>query len=107
MTETAEAMVPIDLTLRFVLFGLECALGVALSAAEAERAFREAVEDQVSAKDYNFHQSRNLSITGRVDEYEPETIRLRVEGPRRMAALLRTVVEAAGSHVGRLRKADD
>lgn len=103
MDEPAEALIPIDLTLRFVLFGLECALGVALSAPEAERVFREAAEDQVSAKDYVFHQSRGLSITGRVDKYEPETIWLRVDGRRNLTALLERVIEAAEHRVARLR----
>jgi hypothetical protein len=83
MQERAEEFVPIDLTLRFVLFGLECALGVGLSAPEAERAFREAAEDRVSAREYVFHESGKLLITGRVDEYEPGVMRLHVEGLRR------------------------
>jgi hypothetical protein len=106
MRERAEEFVPIDLTLRFVLFGLECALGVGLSAPEAERAFREAVEDRVSAKEYVFHESGNLLITGRVDEYEPEEMRLRVEGPRGASAALGRVVELARYHVIRLRRAE-
>lgn len=106
MSESAEVLVPIDLELRFILFGLECAACVALSAPEAERAFREAIEDRVSAKDYVFHNSRDLSITGRVEEYEPEMIWVRVEGRREIAASLPGIVEAAGYHVARLRRSE-
>jgi hypothetical protein len=52
MSASAEVLVPIDIILRFVLFGLECSLDVPLSASEAQRAFHEAREDQVSAKQY-------------------------------------------------------
>jgi hypothetical protein len=106
MSESAEALVPIDLTLRFVLFGLECALGVVLSAPEAERVFREAAENGISTREYIFHQSRNLSITGRVDESESETILLHIEGRREIATSLARVVETAAYHAGRLRRAE-
>lgn len=105
MRESAEEFIPIDLTLRFVLFGLECTMGVALSAPEAERAFREAGEDRTSAKEYVFHESADLIITGRVDEYEPDIIRLRVEGRRVRAAMLGPLVESAAYHVSRWRRA--
>ena len=105
MSEVAESLMPIDVRLRLALFGLECALGVPLSAPEAERVFRDCEGDRVSAKEYEFHQSRRLRVSGRVDEYEPETIRLRVEGDRGVAGLLARVAEGAESHALRLRSA--
>lgn len=103
MAEITEAQLPFDLQLRFALFGLKCALGVTLAAPEIERAFRESDEDPVSAKEYLFHQSRHLVVSGRVDAYEPETIRLRVQGKRGVGELLRRVVEGAEYQVVRLR----
>lgn len=105
MSEVAEVLMPIDCRLRFVLFGLECALGVPLSAPEAERVFRECEEDQVFAKEYEFYRSRRLRVSGRVDEYEPEAIWLRVEGDRKVAGLLKRVAEGAELHAFRLRAA--
>jgi hypothetical protein len=48
-------------------------------------------------------------IAGRVDEHESESIWIRIEGNREIAASLRRIVEAAEAHAGRLQKtgADD
>jgi hypothetical protein len=100
-----EATVPIGDGLRFVFFGLECALGVTLYPLETERVFRDARADQVSAKAYRLHESPRLRVLGRVDEYEPDTIVLRVEGRRGTDALLRRVVTGAADQVVRMCRA--
>lgn len=101
-----EHLIPIDVTLRFVMFGLECGLGISLSAAESERVFRDAVNDQVSAKEYVFYDGAKCSVTGRVDEYEADEIWLRVEGTRSAVQLLHRAVESVQYHVLRLRKSE-
>ena len=66
--------------------------------------FHDAVEDQRSAKQYTFFESKHLCVTGRVDEYEPESLWVRVQGNRGVGELLRRVVEGAEFHVFRLQK---
>jgi hypothetical protein len=107
VAELAEELLPIDLRLRFALFGLECALGVSFAGAECERVFRDAVEDQVSAKRYAFFESPRLSVTGRVDEYEPESVWVRVEGGRGVGELLRRVSAGTEFHAARLRESPE
>ncbi len=93
MGEFAEEHLCIGLRLRFALFGLECALGVSFDGAECERVFRDAAEDHISAKQYTFYGSARLAVTGRVDEYEPDSLWLRVEGNHGCGSVLRRVVE--------------
>lgn len=102
MAEVAEELLPIDTTLRFALFGLECALGISFNGVECERIFREAAENQVSAKQYVLLESRRLIVSGRVDEYESESIWIRVQGEPSIAAVMRQVVERSKSHAVRL-----
>ena len=104
MTEVAEELLHIDMSLRFALFGLECALGVSFSGAESERVFRDTNKDHVSAKQYAFFESPWLSVTGRVDEYEPESLWVRVEGCRGGRELLRRIVEGAELQAFRLQQ---
>jgi len=74
---------------------LECALGVSFAGSECERVFRDAAEDQVSPKRYTFFESPSLRVTGRVEEYEPETVWLQVRSERRSGKLLRRIAEGA------------
>jgi hypothetical protein len=101
MAEVAEVLLPIGLQLRFALFGLECAFGVSFDGVECERVFRDAAEDQVSARQYLLFQSARLVVSGRVDEYEPETIWLRVQGKAGVGEVLRQVVAGAEFHAFR------
>jgi hypothetical protein len=87
--EVAEELVTMDSRLRFALFGLECAPGVSFAGVECEREFRDCAEDQVSAKRYTFFESPRLAVTGRVDEYEPESLWMQVRGERGSRELLR------------------
>lgn len=104
MAEVAEELLPINTTLRFALFGLECAIGISFNGVECERIFREAAENQVTAKQYVLFESRRLIVEGRVDEYEPESIWLRVQGELGIAKVVRQVVDGAKSHALRLRQ---
>jgi hypothetical protein len=107
MSEHSGELLPIDLQLRFAPFGLECGLGVSFSGSECARVFSDAAEDQVSAKQYVFYESPRLVVTGRVDEYEPESVWLNVRGRRGSSDLLRAIAEGAKSHALRLRRAED
>lgn len=95
MPKNAEELVSIDMQLRYALFGLECALGVSFSGTEWERVFRDAELDQVSVKEYLFFESSSLTVTGRVDAYEPESIWLRIEGSQNHTEVLQRVVDGA------------
>ena len=106
MAEVAEELLPVDTKLRFALFGLECALGVTFNGVECERVFRDAGENQVSAKQYVLFESPRIVVSGRVDEYEPESIWLRVQGERGVAEVLRRVVEGSEFHAVRLRQSE-
>ncbi len=66
--------------------------------------FREADDDQVSAKRYRPFESPHLSVTGRVAEYEPESIWVRVEGNPGIGELLRRIAEGAEFQALRLRQ---
>ena len=104
MREFGEGAILIDERLRFVFFGLECALGVTLYPLETERVFRDARENQVSLKEYVFHESRGLRVIGRVHEYEPETLLLSVVG-RGAKVLLPRIIEGAEWQFIRMQRA--
>src|SRR5690348_7923701 len=104
MAEVAEELMLIDLRLRFVLFGLECVLGVTFAGDECERVFRDKAEDQVSAKRYIFFESSRLAVTGRVAEYEPESVWVQLRGVHGGGELLQRVVEGAEFPALRLRQ---
>lgn len=105
--EVAKLTLPIDTELRFALFGLECALGVSFAGAECERAFRETDEDRISEKRYAFFESKRLKVSGRVDEYEPDSIELQVSGHSGIGELLTRVAEGARFHAIRMRKSTE
>jgi hypothetical protein len=93
--EVAEQLVGIDSCLRFALFGLECALNVSFAGPECEKVFVDASADHVSAKHYTFFKSSDLTVTGRVDAYEPESIWIRIQSHSGINELLRRVVNGA------------
>ena len=96
MTASAQELVTIDSQLRLVLFGLECAYNANISDVELERVFRDAEKDAQSSKNYVFHSSPKLSITGTVQEYEPESIWIKLEGELAKEETLKRIIEAAG-----------
>ena len=105
MTQTAKHLATIDPRLRFALFGLECALGVEFVVREVERIFHDAEADQVSAKEYQLFERNGSRVTGRVDECEPESIWIHVEGGPVGQARLDELFERADYQVARLEKA--
>jgi len=104
MKSNVEESLIIDTSLRFALFGLECAFGVTLDGVECERIFCDSIEYQISAKEYLLHNSPRLLIAGRVDDYEPEMIHLRVSGLSGAEAILKHVIEGAASHALRMHR---
>ncbi len=105
----AQADVLIGDHLRFVFGAVEAVLGVeaVLDASEMERVFLDARADQVSQKDYRFYSSGSVAVTGVVEEYEPETIVLHVEGHRELERILSELVENARSHALRFKNNRD
>lgn len=95
--------------LRFALFGLECALSSEFNPAEVERLFADAAGDSASssAKHYAFKDARGLTVTGDVDDYEPGTVRLRVETRRPLKPPLAEIVERAQYQAHRMRRNQD
>ncbi|UOQ51899.1 hypothetical protein [Hymenobacter cellulosivorans] len=75
----------IDEKLRNTLAQLQAFLGVRFDQAEIEQVFIDAETDQVSFKTYSFYRTSSFwnaawTITGAVDEYEPETLFLKSSG---------------------------
>ena len=108
MTST-EAVFIIGEQLRFILFGLECALHVEFNPDETERVFLDAgadIEGFVNSrpKQYIFWASPGLRVAGQVDDYEPETVRLIVESERAVNPSLSEIVERANYQVFRMRR---
>ena len=89
--------------LRIFLFGLQCKLNVEFYVAECERAFSDAETNKISAKHYTFYNDRHVTITGQVDDYEPESIWIIVNGPPIDLAKLN---EQAHLEMFRMRKAN-
>lgn len=85
----------IDDGLRRHLHAFEQLLSVSFSTDEVDRVFKDANEDQVSQKSYSFHESTSLSVAGLVDDYEPETIWIRVRGTRAHERSLKGYIDSA------------
>ncbi len=94
----ARETIHIDMRLRFLFFGLECAVGELFRVQEMERVFADAKTDHVSQKEYTFYSAGRLRITGLVEEYEPETLILSVEGDKKLEKALPEIVKNAGYH---------
>jgi hypothetical protein len=86
-------LVNIDEQLRTLISRLERVLTVQFDSRETERVFRDREEDQVSAKRYTFHQSGSVSVTGQVDDYEPEMICLCVEASKSLVAACAEILQ--------------
>ena len=95
MSSEATVLVIVDEALRFVLYGVSVLLDVELRASEIERLFANSASGLSSKKDYEFHRSPRVLVTGRVDEYEPESVWLSVVAPRLDQAKLERLVEAS------------
>lgn len=73
---------------------LGMALGIRFSEAEIDRVLRDAGTNQVNAKSYQFFHADGVDVKGIVDEYEPETIWIEVEGTRRAVTLYRQFIDS-------------
>jgi len=93
----------IDESLRYIFFGLECALDVNFIVPEMERVFAE-TQNKVTEKRYEFYSLRRTVVSGTVEEYEPETLYLRVHGNSKVEQALPAIVENAAYHAFRSRK---
>ncbi len=105
---SAEICLSIDDRLRFVLFGLECTLNVEFNPAEVERLFDATEQDAAPNGEYVFWQGRNISVTGKVEQYEPYDVFLRVESRRLFTPTLLEIAERAKYQVYRIdRRIED
>jgi hypothetical protein len=101
ITETQ--LVTIDNQLRFVLFGLECALGLEFSVDVVEKIFSESEQDAVTEKHYSLWAAKHQVVTGDVEAYEPADIWLTVQSSKSFAPTLQTIVDRAMYQIYRLR----
>jgi hypothetical protein len=95
MSPEATELLTIDDTLRYVLYGVSVVLGIDMRASEIERLFIACADGDSTAKSYEFHRSPLAVVTGRVDDYEPETVWLSVVARKFDQAELKRLVEAA------------
>lgn len=98
---TETQLVTINDQLRFVLFGLECALDVEFSADVVEKIFSDG-EDAVSEKRYTLWAVKHQAVTGQVDEYEPGDIWLTVQNSKPASPSLAAIVKRAEYQAYRL-----
>ncbi len=98
----AKEAVEIGTHLRLVAFGIESVLGAGLTHREIERVIADSQGDQVSAKHYEFRDDGGVSVTGEVDEHEPETIWISVRGHRQLERGLAALIENAKIYARRL-----
>jgi hypothetical protein len=85
--------------LRYVLFGLECMFGIALKLEQVEELFDDSNAKRRLSKEYRFHDSDGLRITGKVSEDENEEgcecVTLCVEGRENFQPTLDRLVQRA------------
>jgi hypothetical protein len=106
MVKTVDSLL-IDDTLRFALFGLECALNVEFNPAAVETVFADAYSNQRSPKEYTFWSASTLRVTGQVDDYEPETLWLQVESTKEILPPLQLIIERAKYQALRMRRSSE
>ena len=87
--------ITIDDSLRLVFARLEGALGVFFPAAEIDRVFFDARENQRDEKHYVFFDSPKIRVAGYVEDYEPETIEITVKASRSLMARVNPIIADA------------
>ena len=92
---TQTQLVTINNQLRFVLFGLECALDAEFLVDVVEKIFADAEQDAVNEKRYTLWAVKHQAVTGQVDEYEPGDIWLTVQNPKPCSPSLAAIIERA------------
>ena len=81
-----ERLMSIDDRLRETLLSLEEGFSVRLDPDVVRKIFTDSLEDQVSEKQYRLIDTSDLRVFAFVEDYEPETLWLRLEiGPIRIA----------------------
>lgn len=95
MSHKVTELMIVDDTLRYVLYGLSVVLRIDLRASEIERLFRASDSGERTAQSYEFHSSPSVSVQGRVDEYEPESVWLSVAARGFYEVDLKRLIEAA------------
>jgi hypothetical protein len=99
---TETQLVTINDQLRFVLFGLECALDAEFSVDAVEKIFSDGEQDAVSEKRYKLWAVKRQSVTGYVEAYEPADVWLTVQSLKPFAPSLRAIIERAKYQAYRL-----
>jgi hypothetical protein len=94
MPTTVEQLLPINESLRYVLYGVSVMLQIDLRASEIERMFDE-TRSVASSKQYEFHRSPRVVVVGTVEEYESETVLLSVQARKFDESALRRLINAA------------
>lgn len=93
-SEVTECL-PIDNSLRYVLYGLSVVLNVDLRASEIERLFADRSHGDASKRSYEFHRSPFARVTGLVEAYESESVWLSVSASVVDKKLLLRLIERA------------
>ena len=96
------ALLDIDDSLRFFLFGLETALGVGFEVFEVERVFEDARTNGCREIRYDLHSTRRARVSGWVEAYEPDTIWIEVSTPLWTDDKLAALAEESRLQVRRL-----
>lgn len=89
--------------LKVFLNRLSVAFGVKFSESEMVRVFTDEENDQRSKKIYLFHSSNELSVSGIVDEYEPEVIRIEVTGRPSFENIFQNLIDEIRYSIGSKR----
>ncbi len=99
---TETQLVTIDDQLRFVLFGLECALDAEFSVEAVEKIFSDGEQDAVGEKHYKLWAVKRQIVTGHVEAYEPADVWLTVQSLTPFSPSLAAIVERAKYQVYRI-----
>lgn len=94
MPSNPVALLTIDSRLRFVLYGISITLDIQLHASEIERVFTASKLNDSKEQHYDFHRTTRAIVTGRVEEYEPESVWISVEAKKFSQSQLDRLVEA-------------
>ena len=85
---------PVDDSLRLVLFGLECALDVEFNVSVVEQIFADAAQSKSNIR-YTLCDVPRTLVTGHAGDYEPGTLWLTVSSYRNCSPALPVIVERA------------
>jgi hypothetical protein len=108
---STEQLLYVDTKLWFILFGLECALGVEFNADVTERLFRQedsagdsAEQWLLGIKRFQLYARRGILVTATKEEYEDGYITLSVEAVKPYQPSLAEIVVRASYQVFRMQR---